>query len=140
MKKVSRILALVTGPCLGVLIALAFHKVLSGQFTWSERRAPLVAALEICALLLIANAMATFKRSHQQGYGLVQIAIGVVIILSQLGDSVPSSDPRHTVFIVEVLVALFFFSEGIENFTAERKGVKDHSAGDGTSAEKANRA
>jgi hypothetical protein len=67
--------------------------------------------------LLIANAGFHLKQHHRNLYGLIQIAIGCVILLSQFAGPAPL-DPMIS---VKFLAALFFVVQGFETWRAPRQ-------------------
>jgi hypothetical protein len=115
MKYMPRIIGAVVGCALGVFLSLSFVAVLSGKFDWNGPFAFGIAMGALVMVLVIANAAVRFKQEHRSAYGLIQILIGCVILLSQLGTS-GGSDSNHTIFVTKLLAALFFFAQGIENF------------------------
>lgn len=117
MRKIFFGLSLLLGGFLGVYGALSLHEVVSGEFKWERPFSFWTAIAAVCMFLLIANAGFHLKQQHRNIYGLIQIAIGCVILLSQFAGPTPS-DPMIS---VKFLVALFFVVQGFETWRAPRR-------------------
>jgi uncharacterized membrane protein HdeD (DUF308 family) len=91
-------------------MAYCFRVVMEGKFTWDNPRAPFLAVGAILAVLGIALAGYSVKQNNPREYGLTQVLIGCVVLITQFGEP-PSSGG----FAIRFLAALFFLVQGIEN-------------------------
>ncbi len=105
------------GAFLGLYGALSLHEVISGEFKWERPLSFCTAIAAVYMFLVIANAGFHLKQQHRNLYGLIQIAIGCVILLSRIGGP-DLSDPMIS---VKFLAVLFFVVQGFEAWRAPRQ-------------------
>jgi hypothetical protein len=117
MRKTFVGLSVVLGAFLGLYGALSLHEVISGEFKWERPFSFWTAIAAVYIFLLIANAGFHLRQQHRNVYGLIQIAIGCVILLSQFAGPA-SSDPMIS---AKFLAALFFVVQGFEAWRATRQ-------------------
>jgi hypothetical protein len=117
MRKAFVGLSIVLAAFLGLYGALSLHEVMAGEFKWGRPFSFWTAIAAVYMFLLIANAGFHLKQQHRNAYGLIQIAIGCVILLSQIG----GPDPSDPMISVKFLAALFFVVQGFEAWRAPRQ-------------------
>ena len=117
MRKAFVGLSVVLGAFIGVYGSLSLHEVISGEFKWERPLCFWTAIAAVYMFLLIANASFHLKQQHRNAYGLIQIAIGCVILLSQIG----GPDPSDPMISVKFVAALFFVVQGFEAGRATRQ-------------------
>lgn len=117
MRKTFVGLSVVLGALLGLYGPLSLHEVISGEFKWERPFSFWAAIAAVYIFLLIANAGFHLRQQHRNVYGLIQIAIGCVIWLSQFAGPA-SSDPMIS---VKFLAALFFVVQGFDAWRATRQ-------------------
>jgi hypothetical protein len=95
-------------------VASSFHTVVEGKFNWDMKLAPGVALAALLMILLIANAATNIKLQHPRTFGVTQVFIGCLLLITQFSQP-PNPTPDHEGFAVKLLVGLFSLVQGIEN-------------------------
>lgn len=111
MKSIATAFAVVLSAAFSIFIFYCFHLVMKNRFDWNEPYALPVAVGAILAIVFIAWAAYGFKQSHPREYGLQQIVVGCVILMTQFGEPLNSGG-----FAVRFFAGLFFLVQGFENF------------------------
>ena len=117
MKSIATGLVVVASAAVAVFMFYSFHLVVEDKFDWNQPYALPVALGAIVAIVVIAWAAYGFKQSHPRQYGLQQIVIGCVVLMSQFGEPLSSGG-----FALRFLAAVFFLVQGIENFNRNTTG------------------
>ena len=92
------------------------HLVVEGQFTWQIPYAPVKAFAAMGAILFIAYAGSGIFEDHPREYGLTQIFIGCLILMTQFGQSAT----QHVDFAIHYFAGLYFLIQGIQNLKRKK--------------------
>ena len=96
--------------------AYCFRLVMDGQFTWQMPYAPVKALAAMLMILGIACAGSDLFADRPREYGLTQIFVGCVILMTQFGDAAA----QHDGFAIKYFAALFFLVQGIQNMKRKK--------------------
>jgi|HubBroStandDraft_3_1064219.scaffolds.fasta_scaffold12430_3 hypothetical protein len=120
MRVISIIFQILLGCAVAAFLCWSYFTVISGGFTWDGPSAPWIVCGFIVMVLRLSYIMWKFRWVHRRAFGLIQIFIGCAILISRLGSS-GNSDVNQTLFLTELLAALFFFVNGIDDYKSDRR-------------------